>query len=511
MQAINSNININSGQNPISFLFSNNFFLQFFITTSIGLFISNLNVLLKILINFIIIFCKNIIEKIFDKKYNSFITFTSISIESINGVANKSSENYQAIIYKMYKLGINLKRISEQNIDLSTYKYNINSESDNKNIFNYDINNTDEIIIIPELDIRLKSISYEKYNDKSGYNTKYQKINLYSSKLTVIELLDILNKWRIEYNDFLKQYINDGNLYYYSLNLDHNQPSPSKDPPLMIKNVISWDIHVFESFKTFDNIFFTDKKKLLEKLEFFINNEKWYKNRGIPYNFGLLFHGPPGCGKTSCIKAMANLTKRHVVEINLRKIKTCGEFFNVINNEFMNKNYVPANKKIILLEDIDCMFDIVIDREFKTEKNIHDNENLMKMNIDELFKMKILSMNDNEEKKYDNEDKLSLSCILNTIDGVLEQHGRILIITSNYPQKLDKALIRPGRIDLQINFTKCNDQIIKEIIYFFYETEIDAKITFPDDKYTPAEIINRCANTKNKMEDVINSLISMVE
>lgn len=107
---------------------------------------------------------------------------------------------------------------------------------------------------------------------------------------------------------------------------------------------------------------------MIEKLNYFLNNEHIYQRHGIPYNFGLLFHGPPGCGKTSCIKAIANLTKHHVVEINLKKIKTCEEFVTIIDNEFINKIYVPTNKKIILLEDIDCMLDIAIDRKIKDDK-----------------------------------------------------------------------------------------------------------------------------------------------
>ena len=107
------------------------------------------------------------------------------------------------------------------------------------------------------------------------------------------------------------------------------------------------------TFKTFDNIFFKDKDILIKKLNYFLANEEKYKKKGIPYNIGFLFYGNPGCGKTSCIKAISNYTKRHVVEINLKQIETCGEFINIFNDDMMNDNCIPHRKKIIVLEDID--------------------------------------------------------------------------------------------------------------------------------------------------------------
>mgnify|MGYP002864766107 CR=1 FL=1 len=68
---------------------------------------------------------------------------------------------------------------------------------------------------------------------------------------------------------------------------------------------------------------------------------------------------------------------------------------------------------------------------------------------------------------------MTLSCILNTIDGIIENHGRILIITTNYVDQLDSALIRPGRIDARVNFTKCTDKMCKDIIGHFYDQKIE--------------------------------------
>ncbi len=67
-------------------------------------------------------------------------------------------------------------------------------------------------------------------------------------------------------------------------------------------------------------------------------------------------------------QSYCKLTSRHVVEINLSKLKTCGDFVSALNNPFINNTYVPVEKRIIILEDIDCMSDIVVDREIVSKK-----------------------------------------------------------------------------------------------------------------------------------------------
>jgi SpoVK/Ycf46/Vps4 family AAA+-type ATPase len=84
---------------------------------------------------------------------------------------------------------------------------------------------------------------------------------------------------------------------------------------------------------------------------------------------------------------------------------------------------------------------------------------------------------------------LDLAFLLNLLDGTLEANGRILIITTNFPERIDRALIRPGRVDMIVNFKKCSLEILREMASSFYETSVvipdDASLSY---KWTPAEV-----------------------
>jgi chaperone BCS1 len=73
--------------------------------------------------------------------------------------------------------------------------------------------------------------------------------------------------------------------------------------------------------------------------------------------------------------------------------------------------------------------------------------------------------------------RISLAGLLNVIDGVAAQEGRILIMTTNCPSKLDDALLRPGRVDVKVEFTLATKEQIRSIFYRMYSTKLDKKQT----------------------------------
>jgi len=389
-------------------------------------------------------------------------------------------EEYRAVMFRLSQLGIDIHYGKQFNI---TNRFGQSIDLGDSG-FCYSINTDSEIRITDDLYVRQINTS-NKSNDLKSMMELYN-LFVYSYTLGFKEIRDTILVWTREYNTYVKEY-NDGKYYYFAYTGSHKRDNDNDIN-------VNFESYIYESSKSFDNIFFEDKKMLYERIMYFLNNKEKYNKKGIPYTLGLLFHGEPGCGKTSCIKAIANLTKRHIVEVPLSKITTCDELKKIFFMDTINGYYVPNDKKMIILEDIDCMTDIVKKRDLVG--------NVKEISDEVLLKEKLIIKDDtilHDElvskclRQLKHKDTLTLSYLLNLIDGVLTQPGRIIIITSNYPEKLDEALIRPGRIDVQVEFRKCNDRVTNDILEFFFEIE-NKKYQYKSYIWTPAEIIEKCIN-----------------
>jgi SpoVK/Ycf46/Vps4 family AAA+-type ATPase len=149
------------------------------------------------------------------------------------------------------------------------------------------------------------------------------------------------------------------------------------------------------------------------------------------------------------------------------------------------------------LEDIDCQTELVTERSLKnleTESNASSKKDEISNN-----------------NSTSGAEKIDLSFLLNLLDGVLEIPGRIVVMTSNYPKKLDHALIRPGRIDIIADFKKCSRDTIIEMIEFFYDIKLknDEKenIQILNDFFiSPAELSKLMFENFNNYKSTIEKL-----
>lgn len=332
----------------------------------------------------------------------------------------------------------------------------------------------------------------EKENNKQNNLYLHQFINedyinsiIFSSKLSVLEIKKFVDEL-IEKTDVFEQ--NTITIHYTN--------------KIQYERKNDFDI-VFHSFdiktnKELKYVFVSNGVKLnfIDEIKKFLNNEQFYKKRGLPYKTSYLLYGPPGCGKTSIIRAICNEYKLPIFYINMIGLKN--HHINSLLFE-MRKIIRDAEKYVVLLEDFDRVIESLTLQNYKNNYNYNHNHN----KYAQTWEL------DYESKNSKNE--LTMDCILNFLDGIDESYGRITIITANniYSITSNDALCRPGRIDHFIELPTCDESQIKQIIEMYeinlsnIEIDMIAKSSI-----TPAKLINLLNkyNTKDLFMENIHEM-----
>lgn len=364
-------------------------------------------------------------------------------------------------------------------------------------------------------DIKGRVFTEEKetteYNGKVTYKQLITLI-VYSDTKSRKDLQDFVESCNSKYDKYLKEQMLSNQ---YLITVEDNSLNSSDEG----YNKLKVDKEIWNSNVSFESRFFPEKQKVLKIINKFLNSTEWYKKKGIPHTLGILLSGEPGCGKTSFIKAMMNYTKRHCIDIKLNDDFDFKKLRKIIHYEQIDSEVVvPQDKRIIVFEDIDAMGNIVKDRGIKEKENI-DAENKIRKEMAKLFNdSSVIGDTDKCESttvknKISKLDNNNLSYLLNILDGINETPGRIIIMTTNKPEILDDALVRPGRIDIHLNFGRSDEDDIKNILYHFWKNDDDKynKISrrinsceFDDinKRYTPAEIIDFCRKSDSLDESI---------
>ncbi|EOA22404.1 hypothetical protein CARUB_v10003040mg [Capsella rubella] len=246
-----------------------------------------------------------------------------------------------------------------------------------------------------------------------------------------------------------------------------------------------WESAIFQHHTTFETLAMEPELKntLIRDLDAFSSGKDFYKSVGRAWKRGYLLYGPPGTGKSSLVAAIANHMNFNIYDLQIQSVK---------HDEMLRQILtMTENRSILLMEDLDCS---------GADARDEDKED-----------------DENQDMKKKKDPKVTLSGLLNFVDGLWSScvEERIIIFTTNHKEKLDPALLRPGRMDVHILMDYCTPVVFKKLAALYLETE-DHNLFEPLEKMflevkaTPAEITEQLMASKNP-DVALKGLIEFLE
>lgn len=188
-------------------------------------------------------------------------------------------------------------------------------------------------------------------------------------------------------------------------------------------------------------------ENLVADATWFFGAANWYHERGIPYRRSYLLSGPPGCGKTSLVFALASYFKLPLYFLNLGSLKEDSDLFDAISG-------VPE-RAVLLIEDVDASAAV-------------KNRSRPSPATPGRPGAPTPAATQEEEKT-----PITMSAFLNALDGVMSKDGRLLVMSTNYPERLDPAIIRPGRVDRHETIGPMGAGEVARMFLRFFPQEVD--------------------------------------
>lgn len=270
----------------------------------------------------------------------------------------------------------------------------------------------------------------------------------------------------------------------------------------------SWETTILRPIRPLETIHFDEKTKaeLVADIRNYLDpaTRRFYTQRGIPYRRGYLLHGPAGTGKTSLSLGLAGLFGLELYLLHVPSVRTDTDLERLFTT-------LPP-RCFILLEDIDAVG-------IKNRGNFNGDDQEDSEDDDE---------EDEDRSHYGPRCQISLSGLLNVLDGVASQEGRIVLMTSNFAERLDRALVRPGRIDRMIflgNISPRSAELMFKRMYEFDPSNPSAqamKATIGEDElqklalkfsgqveentFTPAQVQGYLLNWRSDPQGAVDNL-----
>ncbi|GLT88104.1 hypothetical protein SLE2022_061430 [Rubroshorea leprosula] len=254
-----------------------------------------------------------------------------------------------------------------------------------------------------------------------------------------------------------------------------------------------WESAVFKHPATFKTLAMEPERKeeIINNLNSFVRRKDYFQKRGRAWKCGYLLHGPPGTGKSSLVAAIANHLRYNIYDLQLQSVQSDADLRRILTS--------TTNRSILLVEDIDCSTKASRDRiEIKDDQEEHGED----------YQTCRLSPSD---------PGLTLSGLLNFIDGLWSSCGdeRVIIFTTNHKDKLDPALIRPGRMDYDVYMGYCSFAGFKQLAETYLQIKHHRLFAAIEDllkkvSVTPAEVAQQLMKS-DEPQATLESFIEFLE
>lgn len=223
------------------------------------------------------------------------------------------------------------------------------------------------------------------------------------------------------------------------------------------------------NYETFDNLIGPHTENLKKDIAL-LKNIDYYRRSGAKHKKGYLFYGPPGCGKTASVIAMANYDQRHIIEIPMSRVKTNADIEEILNLTEIEGISFRKDQIILLFDEIDSGFEqnLVPDAAPPKKTPEQEEEELGRATSYQEYKRAYArQMRDRELQ----EDQITLGSILSRLDGVGSYNGMIIIATTNHINKLPEQIYRHGRLN-PVFFDYLSTNHTQTMIESFYQCEL---------------------------------------
>nr|CAB3458112.1 unnamed protein product [Digitaria exilis] len=223
---------------------------------------------------------------------------------------------------------------------------------------------------------------------------------------------------------------------------------------ILMNSGASWGGMTHHHPATFDTLAMDPelKRSLVDDLDRFLKRREYYNRIGKAWKRGYLLYGPPGTGKSSLVAAMANYLHFNLYDLDLDLSEVHS------NSSLQRLLFGMDNRSILVIEGIDCCFSAA-----SREEKPDDSDS-----------------SDSHTEPPAPAEGITLSGLLNFIDGLWSTCGeeRIIVFTTNYKDRLDPALLRPGRMDMHIYMGYCGWEAFKTLAHNYFL--VDDHPTFPE-------------------------------